>query len=177
MMSQVQPLEGKELEATGDLPTLVGRLDLAGEDIEFVGRVNSQVSTDDGVGPPTLTGVQLVTVTVTDVNEAPSLLNVPGMISLAENTQRVIQSIESSDPEGETKNGGGLVYSLSGADVAKFIIGSGGKFSFRSPLPDFETPMDANMNNVYEVTVTVTDSGGLVDTQDILVTITDVVGM
>ena len=88
----------------------------------------------------------------------------------------MIQNIESSDPQGETENGGGLVYSLSGADVTRFIIGTGGKFGFRTPLPDFEDPQDADMDNIYEVTVIVTDSGGLTDTQDIRVTITDVDG-
>ncbi len=43
-----------------------------------------------------------------------------------------------------------------------------------SSAPDFETPADANTNNIYEVQVTVTDSGGLTDRQDISVAVTDV---
>ena len=39
--------------------------------------------------------------------------------------------------------------------------------------PDFENPGDANADNDYEVQVTVTDSGGLTDVQDITVTVTD----
>ena len=40
--------------------------------------------------------------------------------------------------------------------------------------PDFENAGDTNTDNVYLVQVTVTDSGGLTDVQDIAVTVTDV---
>ena len=42
--------------------------------------------------------------------------------------------------------------------------------------PDFEDPMDANGNNVYEVTVVVTDSGRLTDTLAVRVEVTNAEG-
>ena len=39
--------------------------------------------------------------------------------------------------------------------------------------PDFEKPADANKNNVYEVTVVVTDSGRLTDTLAVRVEVTN----
>src|SRR5439155_5478876 len=60
-----------------------------------------------------------------------------------------------------------LSYSITGgADGAKFTIdASTGALSFVS-APNFETPTDAGGNNVYDVTVQVSD-GTFTDTQDI----------
>jgi hypothetical protein len=68
-----------------------------------------------------------------------------------------------------------VTYSITaGADLADFTINSStGLLSFVTP-PDFETPADANLDNVYEVTVAASD-GTLVDTQTISVTVTDAV--
>lgn len=65
-----------------------------------------------------------------------------------------------------------LTYSISGgADAAKFSINSStGVLTFAS-APDFGTPTDANTDNVYEVTVRVSD-GIMTDTQAISVTVT-----
>ncbi|NQV28994.1 MAG: cadherin repeat domain-containing protein, partial [Rhodopirellula sp.] len=65
-----------------------------------------------------------------------------------------------------------LTYSITGgADAAKFSIdSSSGVLTFAS-APDFETPTDTDTDNVYEVTVEVTD-GTLTDSQDISVTVT-----
>src|SRR5439155_957023 len=66
-----------------------------------------------------------------------------------------------------------LSYSITGgADGAKFTIdASTGALSFVS-APNFETPTDAGGNNVYDVTVQVSDAT-FTDTQDIAVTVTD----
>ena len=66
-----------------------------------------------------------------------------------------------------------LTYSISGgADSGKFTIGSTtGTLSFVNS-PDFENPSDAGGNNVYDVTVQVSD-GTLIDTQAIAVTVTN----
>src|SRR5213078_2562628 len=66
-----------------------------------------------------------------------------------------------------------LVYSISGgADAAKFTISSSGALSFLS-APNFELPTDAGANNVYDVTVQVSD-GIFTDSQAIAVTVTPV---
>ncbi len=67
-----------------------------------------------------------------------------------------------------------LTYSIvGGADQAKFGITSGGVLSFNS-APDFESPADANADNVYVVTVEVMDEEGGTDTQTISVTVTPI---
>ena len=103
-----------------------------------------------------------------DVNEPPAMTSAAA-VDAAENQTAVID-VQSTDPEGETENGGGLSYSLTGgADQALFSINAGtGVLSFLV-APDFENPADTGANNVYDVQVTVTDSGGLTGVQDLQV--------
>ena len=127
--------------------------------------------TDSG----SLTDVQDIAVTVTDENEAPSITSNGGgataAVNAAEN-QTSVTDVESTDAE--DSEGSGLTYSITGgADSGKFsIVESTGVLTFAS-APDFENPTDAGANNVYDVQVTVTDSGSLTDVQDIAVTVTD----
>lgn len=52
-----------------------------------------------------------------------------------------------------------LTYSVSGADAALFDIETQtGQLSFKA-APDYEAPLDANLDNVYQVNVIVTDDG------------------
>ncbi len=89
-------------------------------------------------------------------------------VNAAEN-QTAVTDVNATDANGDT-----LTYSISGgADQAKFSINATtGVLTFLS-APDFETPTDAGANNVYDVTVQVSD-GSLTDTQAIAVTVTDV---
>ena len=66
-----------------------------------------------------------------------------------------------------------LTYSIiGGADAAHFQVDANtGILSFLS-APDFEAPTDAGGNNVYDVTVQVSDGHGGTDTQAIAVTVT-----
>jgi serralysin len=70
--------------------------------------------------------------------------------------------------------GGAKTYSIvAGDDGAAFsIVGASGVLTFAAP-PDFETPTDADQNNVYLVTVSATD-GTLSDQRLLFVTVTDV---
>ncbi|MHB0960277.1 MAG: cadherin domain-containing protein, partial [Pirellulaceae bacterium] len=112
-------------------------------------------------------------ITVTSINDAPIITSNGGgaaaSISLAENTATVT-TVTSTDVDGGTP-----VYSIvGGADAAKFSInGASGVLSFAA-APDRESPTDVGGNNVYDVTVQVSDGNGGTDTQDIAVTITDV---
>ena len=68
---------------------------------------------------------------------------------------------------------GAATWSLEGDDADDFTINSGtGALSMVAR--DFETPADADGDNVYEVTVRVTDTAGRTDAQSIEVTVTDV---
>lgn len=62
---------------------------------------------------------------------------------------------------------------VGGADAAKFEITGGSSLSFIDP-PDFETPTDANADNVYEVTVRVTDAASNTADATVSVGVTDV---
>ena len=135
-----------------------------------------QVTVTDGVGA---TDVQTLTVNVTGVNDNPPDITSDGggataTVSVAENTTAVT-NVESTDADGETENGGGLTYSLTGgADQALFSIDANtGDLNFIA-APDFEMPTDADGNNDYEVEVTVTDGAGATDVQTLTVNVTTV---
>src|SRR5207248_307132 len=123
-----------------------------------------------------LTDTQAIAVTVTNVNEAPTITsNGAGdtaSVNVAENSTAVT-TVTASDPDA----GATQTYSISGgADAAKFSISSSkGALSFVS-APNFEAPTDVGADNVYDVIVRVTDNGvpALFDTQAIAVTVTNV---
>ncbi len=139
--------------------------------------------TDSGGNPlPNTQPVTDQTYTL-DNNDAPSITSNGGgdaaEISVDEN-QTQVTNVESSDPDGETENGGGLTYSLTtnnadaSADNAKFDLDTAtGVLTFIS-APDFDDPGDSDGQNDYQVEVTVTDSGGLTDSQAITVRVLDV---
>ncbi|HZV38667.1 MAG TPA: PQQ-dependent sugar dehydrogenase [Pseudoxanthomonas sp.] len=126
-----------------------------------------ELSVSDG----TASVARMVTVTVTDVadtpNRAPAFTSA-ATASVAENTAGVFYTATATDADGDT-----LTYSLSGGtDRARMQITAGGALSFVAP-PDFETPADADGNNVYQVVVSVSD-GTASATLALAVTVTNV---
>jgi VCBS repeat-containing protein len=114
--------------------------------------------------------VQNLSITVTNVNEAPSFTST-NTASVPENTTAV-KTVTASDPD-TIPAFNTLTFSIvGGLDQAKFNITSGGVLTFASP-PNFEAPTDNGGNNIYDVKVQVTDGTNPV-TQDIAVTVTDV---
>ena len=98
-------------------------------------------------------------------NTAPTLTD-PGAITLLEGGAGVA-TIAGTDSENDS-----LTFALSsGDDENLFRMSSSGELSFIT-APDFEIPSDAGGDNIYEVTVQVSD-GALLDTQALTVTITD----
>ena len=76
-------------------------------------------------------------------------------------------TVSASDADGDT-----LTYSISsGDDSALMNISSTGVVTFIT-APDFEAPSDANTDNNYQITVTVSD-GSLSDSENFTVTITN----
>jgi hypothetical protein len=126
-----------------------------------------QVTANDGAGG---TDVQSISVTVTDVNEAPVITS-SSTASVAEN-QMAVLTVTATDQDVPADT---VTYSLTGgADQARFSINaSTGVLKFNTP-PDFETPTDVGTNNVYDVQVTANDGAGGTDVQSISVTVTDV---
>ena len=84
----------------------------------------------------------------------------------AENGTGPVVTFSVDDPEGR-----GLVWSLSGNDGDDFLIDEG-VLSFGTP-PDYEAPTDADTDNVYQVTVRVSD-GTNTSMAGVTVTVTNV---
>jgi Ca2+-binding RTX toxin-like protein/carbon monoxide dehydrogenase subunit G len=121
-----------------------------------------------------LTDTQSIAVTVSNVNDnAPVVTsNAAGAaasVNAAENSTAVTTVIATDGDAGST-----LTYSIvGGADAARFTVDAAtGALAFAS-APDYENPTDAGGNNVYDVTVQVSD-GALTDTQSIAVTVSNV---
>lgn len=67
-----------------------------------------------------------------------------------------------------------VTWSKSGADTSKFTLNSStGELVFAS-APDYETPTDADGNNIYQVVITATDTAGNASSQTLDVTVLDV---
>lgn len=111
---------------------------------------------------------QLVQVTVTDLNETGApLINSQTAQTVSEN-QTSAYVIRATDAEGDS-----IIYSISGTDAALFSVDSEtGEVSFRT-RPDFETPGDADNDNVYDITVTASD-GAESNSLDIEITVSDI---
>jgi len=115
----------------------------------------------DAVGNQTS---RALTISVTNVNEAPTFAATTASLSVAENTAAV-SNAAATDPDAGTT----LTYSIGGTDASKFNINtSTGALSFKA-APNFE--VDAK---TYSVTVTATDGGNLSATQTVSVSVSDV---
>ncbi len=110
------------------------------------------------------------TVTVDDVTETVAFtINAISDTNINENTAytSVTPALSGATPIGS------VTYTLSGNDSADFTINSStGVVSMIAR--DFENPADANSDNVYELTITATDSDGNNDSENWTVTVNDV---
>ena len=98
-------------------------------------------------------------------NTAPSLSDL-GVLSLLEG-DTAIATLSAADSDNDT-----LSFSITGgADEALFTLSEASVLSFIE-APDYETALDANEDNDYEVTVQVSD-GSLSDTSALVITVTD----
>ena len=136
--------------------------DDANEDNEYLVTVQAR---DDGFNTARLD----VTVTVTNSTgaEEPTITTTSNPSAYQENGTRAVYTFRARDPQGRA-----VSWSLAGTDSHAFEISSGGVLTFRNP-PDFESPTDFDRDNVYEITVVVTDDQSLVDRVDVSVTVTN----
>ncbi|MBA4308396.1 MAG: calcium-binding protein [Sphingopyxis sp.] len=138
-------------------------------DADFNGIYDVTVRASDG----TLFDDQAISVTVTNVADNPPVITSNGggataAISISENSAAVT-TVAAIDPDGTTPT-----YSIiGGADAALFFIDpQTGALTFINN-PDFETPIDADANGIYDVIVRASD-GVYFDDQALSVTVTDV---
>ena len=127
-------------------------------------------ATDPSGAPATIA----VTITVIDVDEAPTITAGRTSVDYSEDTEfgREVARYVADDPDGDEAPS--LKWSLSGRDAARFAIGNRG--GDRGSLtfwdaPDYEAPADSDRDNVYEVTVEVADRGGNKATRDVTVNV------
>jgi len=126
------------------------------------------------VSDGTLTDTQSIAVTVTNVNDNAPVITSNGTgatasVNIVENETEVTTVTATDADAGST-----LTYSIvGGADAARFTVdASTGALSFVS-APNYENPTNDGANNIYDVTVQVSD-GTLTDTQAIAVAVADV---
>ncbi|PQJ34073.1 hypothetical protein BSZ35_05125 [Salinibacter sp. 10B] len=122
-----------------------------------------EVSADDGESSNNI-ATQTITVTVTDVNDPPTLAlgSTSGSVDENNSPPNVLTSITINDPDGGTNN-----LSLSGPDAGDFNINGSNELEFTATA-DFES------KSSYDVTVEVSDPNAGTDSQDFTLSITDV---
>ena len=115
----------------------------------------------------------MVTIMVTDVDEMP-VISVGGLVvtgrsstDYAENGTSMVAAYSAAGPDAAR-----ATWSLEGDDAGDFRISSAGVLTFRT-TPNYETPADADTDNVYMVTVKAND-GTNTATKAVTVTVTDV---
>ena len=146
-----------------------------------IGRTSGQIRTKDALDhetkssytvtvgaadPAGLSDTATVTITVTDVDEDP-VVSGNAAVDYAENGDGMVAAYAATDPEN-----GDIAWSLSGDDADDFEISGAGMLTFMSP-PDFESPTDANADNMYSVMVVASD-GTNDGAMGVTVTVTDV---
>ena len=139
----------------------------------------------DGALDDTIT----VTIKVTDRNEAPSTpvatsgadttpANNAPEFAAATDTREVVENTAADENIGapveatDADAGDTLTYTLGGADAASFDIDPGTGQLMTVAALDFEDPADADTDNAYEVTVTVSD-GTDIATIEVTITVTN----
>ncbi len=116
-----------------------------------------------------LQGTLDVAVTVSDVNEPPTITG-DDTASFPENSVRAVATYRAADPERRA-----ITWSVSGTDGGDFEIGQGGVLTFAA-TPDFENPADADQDNVYLVRVQARDDGANTAALSVTVTVTNSTG-
>ena len=123
----------------------------------------------DGNNDSAIDATVTVTIAVTDVDEPPAV-TIRSTVRYAENGTGPVDTYTAADPESGT-----ITWDLSGTDVDDFRIrkvNNEGVLEFRTP-PNYEAPADADTNNVYLVTVEVSD-GTNTDNLNVAVTVFNV---
>ena len=123
------------------------------------------VSVRDGNHDAAMDDTINVTITITDVNESPTVTGETSR-NYEENGSGTVAAYTAADPEN-----GEITWSLSGTDSGDFSIDNAGALTFDAP-PDYEAPADVGGNNEYEITLWASD-GPNIGRLDVTVTVTN----
>ena len=140
------------------------------------GRNNTYDVTIKAYDPSNKSASLKVKINVTNTVEAPVITGGAATISTPENTATsTVQSTYTATDDEDDKANKALTWSLSSeGDDDDFTIGSAnGQLKFKSS-PNYEVPADDGTNNVYNVTVIVTDSAGGTAMRSVTITVTNV---
>ncbi|MEM6473355.1 MAG: cadherin repeat domain-containing protein, partial [Planctomycetota bacterium] len=158
---------GSESVSAGSFSTLNPTLPIT--NIQFVNQLLADVLVDaTDVVPAGSWSIEIDTV---DANLPPQFVTA-GVVLVPENQVGVLDLEAVDDDDAENA---GLTYGISGGDdAALFTIDTvTGQLDFLT-APDFENPTDLDLDNLYEVTVDVTDSSMESDSLDVMITVEDV---
>ncbi len=149
---------------------------------------------DNRAASDQLSASETLTVTVTNVNEVPTITTTqtthtaPSKMEIEyDDTSPDLSVVTYTATDPDTQMGNTLTWSVEGDDADDFDIDSAtGALSFKGPPidpPNYEIPVDSDTSNDYSITVKVTDNGIPTDrtmttwmdaTLDVVVTVTDV---
>ena len=133
---------------------------------------DTYVITVRATDPSGLTATVTVTIKVTDEDEAPIImlggLAISGIarVDYAEDGTEAVATYTASGPDA-----GMAAWTLGGDDANAFSLIDNREFMFMQP-PDYENPMDADMDNVYMVTI-MADDGTYMDSHNVRVMVTN----
>jgi len=174
------PVQTLTYSVTGNADSNLFSINPVTGELVFVAAPNYEIPTDAGldniynitvqVSDGVVAVTQDLAVTITPANDNNPVITSNNTISISENTAAVA-TVTATDADIPAQP---MNYSIAGgADAARFNINSTtGELTFTA-APDFEIPTDAGIDNIYNVTVQVSD-GELVSTQEIAVTINGV---
>ena len=110
----------------------------------------SDLQDEHGRDDPAVDDSLAVTVTVEDFNEGFDVIG-PSLVKPLEGENEILATYSGVDPEGDT-----ITWSLEGDDADLLLLNSRNQLRFLQP-PDFETPLDDDEDNNYEVVVVASD--------------------
>ena len=174
MDSLVYTLGGTNKDSFTIVPTTGQLMTKATLDHEKKNRYTVTVKADDSRGEANSTATITVTIHVTDMDEMPEIfeggLGISGpasVLSYTENGMDAVGTYTAVGPEAASAR-----WTREGADAGDFMISRDGTLKFRSS-PDYEDPMDADMDNTYMVTVKANDGTNMA-MKEVTVTVTNV---
>ena len=108
-----------------------------------------------------------ITITIHGTNDAP-VISAPSMRNYAENGLGQVADVNATDAEGDD-----ITYTLTGVDAALFSINADTGVVRFLATPDFESPGDANHDNIYNLIIRAGDGTALSE-KPLTVKVTDV---